>query len=313
MSVMTAGVQMFIIFLLIVVGFFCCKTHLIDKKNNACLSRLVINVFNPAMIFSSVLGNAANGARDSILIVFLVSSGIYVFLIIIAKPLARLSAKNLEQRYVTELLYIFANVGFVGIPVVKALLGSDKLIYVAIYMLEFNILVYTYGMYLLHHTEDNKTAFRLSDLKPLFNMGTLACAATLFIFLSGLSLPAPVADTLQYLANATTPLSLIVIGVSLGLQENISVLFTDVKRYVFCVCKLILLPVIGTFVMKRLPISEDLCQTYMVMLAMPTATIVLMMTEDAALDGTECAHSISLSTLLSVVTIPLLVLLYPHL
>lgn len=305
---------MFIIFLLIVVGFVCCKTHLIDKKNNACLSRLVINVFNPAMIFSSVLGNAASGTRDSILTVFLVSAGIYLFLVIIAKPLARLSGSTLEQRHVAELLYIFANVGFVGIPVVKALLGSDKLIYVAIYMLEFNILVYTYGMYLLHHTKDDKkTAFHLSDLKQLFNMGTLACAATLFIFLSNLSLPSPIVDTLQYLANATTPLSLIAIGVSLGLQENISVLFTNAKRYLFCICKLILLPVVGTFVMKRLPISEDLCQTYMVMLAMPTATIVLMMTEDAGLDGTECAHSISLSTLLSVLTIPLLVLLYPYL
>lgn len=311
---MTAGIQMFIIFLLIVIGFICCKVGLIDKKNNACLSRLVVNVFNPAMIFSSVLGNAAEGTRDSIFTVFLVSAGIYLFLIIIAKPLSRLSGKTLAQRHVAELLYIFANVGFIGIPVVKALLGSDKLIYVAIYMLEFNILVYTYGMYLLHHTEDSKkTAFRLSDLKPLFNMGTLACAATLFIFLSNLSLPSPVADTLQYLANATTPLSLIVIGVSLGLQENISVLFTNIRRYLFCICKLILLPVVGTFVMKRLPISEDLCQTYMVMLAMPTATIVLMMTEDAGIDGTECAHSISLSTLLSVLTIPLLVLLYPYL
>ena len=90
MNVMTAGLQMFVMFLLILTGYFCHKAHMISQENNACLSRLVVNVFNPAMIFSSVLGNSGNGTVDSIPLLFLVSAGIFLFLIILSKILVRI-------------------------------------------------------------------------------------------------------------------------------------------------------------------------------------------------------------------------------
>lgn len=312
MSVMTATEQMFVIFLLILVGFFCHKKGLISEENNATLSKLVINIFNPAMIFSSVLGNASAGAKDSVASLFMVSTGLFVFLIICSKILVHFTRNTPDQKHITELLYIFANVGFVGIPVVKALLGADKLIYVAIFILEYNILIYTYGIGLLE-TGDKKKRFELSNLKPLLNLGTLACIATLIVFLTGFTIPGPIADGLQYLANATTPISLLVIGVSLGAQDSILALFTSWKRYLFCVWKLILLPLAGTFLLKRLPISPVMCQTYMIMLAMPCGNLVLMLVKEHGLDGKECAYTIILSTLLSILTIPLLVFLYPFL
>lgn len=320
MNVMTAAVQMFIIFLLIIVGFTCYKTHLITKENNACLSRLVANVFNPAIIFSSVLENASSGTNDSVPVLFLTAGGIFLFLIITGKILSHFSKNSLEQKHLTELMYIFANVGFIGIPIVKALLGSDKLIYVAIFILEYNILIYTYGTFLLQHKENNnkntnkkRAVFQLSALKPLLNMGTLACTATLIVFLTGISLPAPLSDSLKYLANATTPLSLMVIGVSLGAQESLLALFTNAKRYLFCLWKLVLIPLLGTFLLKRLPVSEALQQTYMIMMAMPVGNLVLMLVKENGMDDTECACTITLSTLLSVITIPVMVFFYPYL
>lgn len=312
MNVMTAAEQMFVIFLLIIVGFLCYRKKLISEADNACLSRLVINVFNPAMIFSSVLGNAAAGTKDSVASLFLVSAGIFVFLIVFAKILVHFTKNTPDQKHITELLYLFANVGFVGIPVVKALLGADKLIYAAIFILEYNVLIYTYGIGLLE-TGDKKKKFQLSSLKPLINMGTIACVATLIVFLTGFTIPGPIADGLQYLANGTTPVSLLVIGVSLGAQDSILALFTSWKRYIFCVWKLVLIPLAGAFLLKRLPISPAMCQTYMIMMAMPCGNLVLMLVKEHGLDGKECAYTIILSTLLSILTIPLLVFLYPYL
>ncbi|MGN0392447.1 MAG: AEC family transporter [Bariatricus sp.] len=317
MNVMTAGLQMFVMFLLILTGYFCYKTHLISKENNACLSRLVVNVFNPAMIFSSVLGNSGSGTVDSIPLLFLVSAGIFLFLIIMSKIFVRIFHETGDQKRITELLYIFANVGFVGIPVVKALLGTDKLIYVAVFILEYNILVYTYGISLLKRgakeKEPPKAAFQLSSLKPLVNPGTIACIATLFIFITGISLPQPLGDGLQYLANATTPISLIVIGVSLGIQADLVSLFTSGKRYLFCLCKLLLLPILGTLLLKRLPLSDIMCQVYMIMMAMPSGNLILMLVEENGMEGRECSYRIILSTLMSILTIPILVFLYPYL
>lgn len=313
MNVLASGQQMFVMFLLIVVGYFCYKKNLITAENNACLSRLVVNVFNPAMIFSSVLANTSTQTDDSVPALFIAATGIFLFLIFTATILTRFSSGTNDQKHLTLLMYVFANVGFIGIPVVKALLGADKLIYVAVFILEYNILIYTYGVWLLKRGSSSATSrgFRLASLKPLCNMGTLACVATLIVFLGNITIPTPLADGLQHLANATTPLSLIVIGVSLGIQGHILSLFTNMRRYVFCLWKLVLIPLAGTWILKRLPFSETLYQTYMLMMAMPVGNLTLMLAKQYGLPEEEGSNTIILSTLLSVLTIPLLVLLYP--
>ena len=142
-------------------------------------------------------------------------------------------------------------------------------------------------------------------------MGTLSCAATMIVFLGKITVPASLSGGLQHLANATTPLSLIVIGVSLGIQGHILSLFTNIRRYLFCLWKLVLIPLAGTWILKRLPFSETLCQTYMIMMAMPVGNLTLMLAKQYGLPEGEGADTIILSTLLSVLTIPLMVFLYP--
>lgn len=236
MNVFTASQQMFVMFLLIIIGYLCHHYKLITAENNSFLSSLVVNIFNPATIFASVLANSGKRTVDSLATVFAVGLGIYLFLILTAKILVHFTKGSLAQKCITELMYVFANVGFIGIPIVKALLGSDKLIYVAVFILYCNILIYTYGTHtLIRGTgKESSSGFHLSSLKPLINMGTIACTATLIVFLGGFSLPAPITDTFQTLANVTTPLSLMIIGVSVGVQGDILALFTNARRYLFC-------------------------------------------------------------------------------
>lgn len=317
MNVMTAGQQMFVIFLLMMAGFLCQRRGLVDATGSACLSRLVVSVFNPAMIFSSVLGNAAVRTEDSLPMLFAVSAGIFIFLIVTAGLLSRFARTTKAEQKIQHLMYVFGNVGFVGIPVVKALLGSEKLIYVAVFILEYNLLLYSYGAFLLQKKENSRLNLSslfsretLAALRPCINMGTFACAATFIVFLSGLRVPAPLSDSLMYLANATTPVSLIVIGVTLGMEKHITSLFTSGGRYIFCFWKLIGVPLVGAFLLKLLPVSESLCQTYLILMAMPVGNINLMLVQQNGMDGKECARTIILSTLLSVISIPLVVWAY---
>ena len=317
MNVMTAGQQMFVIFLLMMAGFLCQRRGLIDSSGSACLSRLVVNVFNPAMIFSSVLGNAAVRTEDSLPMLFAVSAGIFIFLIATAGLLSRFAKAAEPEKKIQHLMYVFGNVGFVGIPVIKALLGSEKLIYVAVFILEYNLLLYSYGTFLLQKKENSRLSLKnlfsrktLTALKPCVNMGTLACAATFIVFLSGFQIPGPFSDSLMHLANATTPVSLLVIGVTLGMEKHITALFTSGSRYIFCFWKLFAIPLIGAFLLKLLPVSETLCQTYLILMAMPVGNINLMLVQQNGMDGNECARTIILSTLLSIISIPLVVLVY---
>lgn len=146
----------------------------------------------------------------------------------------------------------------------------------------------------------------------MLNMGTLACALSLFLFFSGIRLPQVVNSTVDYLGDAAVPISLIIIGVNLG-QKKLASIFTNIRTYIFCILKLVLVPVLQIFLLKKLPIPADMCQIYAVLAAMPVGTMPQIMAVERGIPDGPCSDTILLSTILSIVTIPLVVYLYPFL
>lgn len=298
--------QMVIIFLLIMIGFACKKMKMISDENNHCLSQLMVHIFNPAIILSSMTGNEA-GSDISIGAAFLVSGFLLIFTIVIAAVVSRILSKEKLGQRLYQLMFSFSNVGFIGIPVIRALFGAEYLIYVAVFILEYNILIYTYGYSLLNI---EKKQWRLRNLKPMANMGTLACAVALVLFFSGIQLPQVVNSTIDYLGDAAVPISLLIIGVNLGQKSLVSV-FLNARTYIFCMLKLVVVPVIQIWIMKKFSISEELCQIYAVLAAMPVGTMPQIMAVERGVPAGRCSDTIILSTLLSIITIPLVVYFYP--
>lgn len=312
MDVLATLQQMGIIFLLVMTGFACSKARLINEDNNRCLSRLVINVFNPAIIMSSMTGNT-DCDKTTVPVVFLVAAGTFVFVILTGLGLSKILSREKIGQRIYQLMFVFSNVGFMGIPIIRALFGAQYLIYVAIFIFEYNVLIYTYGYSLLKAGDGSGKKFHIKDLKPMVNMGTIACVLALIIFLAGIRLPSVFTTTLDYLGNVSIPASLMIIGVNLGSEKNIGKVFADWRLYVFCVLKLLAVPVLMIFILKKLPIPEDMCQVVSVIAAMPVGTMPLMLVKDRGLDGSFCSNGILLSTILSIGTIPAVVALYPFL
>ncbi|RHU93015.1 hypothetical protein DXB96_10310 [Clostridium sp. OM07-10AC] len=178
------------------------------------------------------------------------------------------------------------------------------MIYVAIFILEYNILLYTYG-YLLVMPSDSK--FHPGSLKSLLNMGTLSCLLALLIFVCHIRLPYILGTTITYLGNVATPLALIVIGISIGQQEHLYRIFCQWKLYLFLIVKMILVPLFMAVVLKRLPISEELAQVSVILMAMPVGSMTVLLLKENHMKETLCSDSIILSSLLSIVSIPFLV------
>ena len=221
---MNAGIvlkQMVVIFLLILVGYILQKKKLVTQKDGACLSKLIVEVFNPAIIVSSVIGSSNNGTGNITGTVFL-AAVLFFVLILLAVPISKIFAGGCEEKKIYSLIFVFSNLGFIGIPVVQSIFGKGALIYVAIFILEYNILLYTYG-YLLVMPSDSK--FHPGSLKSLLNMGTLSCLLALLIFVCHIRLPYILGTTITYLGNVATPLALIVIGISIGQQEHLYRIF----------------------------------------------------------------------------------------
>jgi predicted permease len=199
------------------------------------------------------------------------------------------------------MMCIFGNTGFIGIPLIQALLGSKAMIYVIIINIYYNLFFYTYGYYLAGGENS-----RFSP-KSLLNIGNLSMVLGIIVFLWQPKVPALVESTLVYIANATTFLAILVIGINLA-KSDLKPIFTQVRLYIFVALRFVAIPVLVAAIL-RLFVKDDVMYGVMVILsAVPVANLPLMRVEETGGDGTVLSQGIILSTLLSIATVPLVTL-----
>ena len=292
--------QMVIIFLLILTGYVLCKKGIVTKAASPAISALVVNVCNPASLLAGSLDRDPSITNQMVLLACAASLVMYLCLIASSFLLPRFFAKEQPWKNHYKLMCIFGNTGFLGIPLVSAVLGSRSMIYVVVVNACFNLLFYTYGIYL---TSGGKGAF---DWKKLINVGNICIVLTIVLFLTRLQLPVILTETVTAMAHATTFLAMIVIGISMAGQD-LKKIFTGARMYVFVGARYILVPILISVVV-RLFVHDDLLYGVIVLLAaVPAASLPLMSVEENGGDGQLLSQGIVLSTLLSVITIPIVV------
>jgi hypothetical protein len=207
--------------------------------------------------------------------------------------------KKLKNQY--ALMCIFGNTGFIGIPLIQAVLGSQALIYIVIFNIYYNLLFYSYGFYIAGG-EDS----RFSP-KNLLNVGNVSLILAILVFLWQPKLPELVQSTVTYMSNATVFLAMAVIGINLA-RSNLKPIFTQRKLYGFIALRFLLVPIILA-VMLRFFVRDDLMYGTVVLLsAVPVGNLSLMHLEEIGEDGTAVSQGIILSTILAIVTIPVVTL-----
>lgn len=298
---MSAGIvlqQMMMIFLLILSGYVLSRRNMLPEGTSKGLSAMVVNVCNPALLIVSAFDRDPSVTNGKVLTAAKAGLLLYVVLIAAGLVLPRLLAIEKKQRSHYNMMCLFGNTGFIGIPVIAAVVGSQALIYVAIINVFFNLLIYTYGIALVD--TEKKTSFQW---RRLINMGTIASVVTILVFLLQPSVPELIPETLNYMGQATTFLAMVVIGISLS-KMPVRRLLGDWKMYVFLAIRFVAIPIALTFVFRLFVTDEDLYHTMVLLSAVPVANFPLMMAEEMGVDGEVFSRGIILSTLLSLITIP---------
>lgn len=294
--------QMCMIFLLIATGFAARKRGIVDGNAGKILSAVVVNICNPALLLSSVLESDGKISNGKLLVAAGIGIGMYAFLILLGRILPRFFGKDQLEKDQYTLMILFGNTGFIGIPVISAVLGTEVLIYVIICNIIFNIIIYTYGLYLVNRHGKNEDAPKRS----VINVGTMAGAACIVIFVSKLRLPEVLVRTVDYVGAATTFLSMMVIGISLA-GMPLGKIFREKRLYIYILVRHVLVPMAFGWAIKPLAGDAALAGTFVLLSAMPVANMPLMLCEENGMDGTLLSKGIVLSTLFSLVTIPLVV------
>lgn len=291
--------QIISLFILIFIGYYLRKINYLNENNMAAISKLLMDLILPAMIISSLqidLNKNLISNMKTILIYWFI---FYIFLITAASLIARLFPLPKSKKVIIKFFLIFGNVGYMGMPVADTLFPENGLLYAALGLIPFNIIVWTYGISLFIGDNDDLD-FNISSI---LNNGLIAIFIGLFLMITGLKLPLPVGAAVDMLGNATFPLSMLVIGSSLA-QIELKGLFMDINLIAFSIIKLLIIPAAAFLVLFYFDVNSQVRTILTVQMGMPAASYGVIFAEIYNGDYIYAAESLFISTLFAALTIP---------
>lgn len=283
-------------------GYYLSKKDIFTAEVNQKVSYFVVNICLPLMILTSLDQVDDSMSKDVLIRYILIGAAVYAAMPFIGKILNIITRVPKKDRIVYELFYIFPNNMFMGYPVAASIFGSGCIFQLSIFHLGFNILFFTYGIGSICKGKGSEgEGF---SLKKIMNPGTIASLAALLMFFSGVHLPASAAEVCTFLGNMSSPLSMVVIGATIGTYSVKNVLTYDYKIYLVAVIRLLLFPVIIYFMMTAFGFEGLLRGVAVITVGMPVASMVSMGCIEQEYQEELASAGVILTTLLSLPVIP---------
>lgn len=298
MDFMAAANQILILFIIMFIGLIAKKKNIINETVEKSISTLLIKIGLPSLVIASSAIQYSSEIIPNMLNIFLITLLSYGAIIAIGMLTSSLFKfdKNSKRVYIS--LIVFANVGFMGYPLAKALYGDIGVFYTSIVNLVFTSFLWTYGILL--YNSDGKI-----NVKNLLNIGTVSSLITVLIFIFQIPIPAPVLSAFDLIGKMATPLSMIMIG-SLIADINLKELFTDWRVYWTSLLKLILIPIATAIILKLLGYNEIVIGICTLMAAMPAGATNSIFAKEFDVNPTFASVGVFMTTLLSIATMPLI-------
>lgn len=292
---------MLALLIMIGAGYFVTKKGMLDAHTNNQMSDLIVNIFNPMLVLASAANSVGQISLAAMKLAGIIAVGMFLAFIIAGMVLSPLFEKDRELRKIFQLMFVFSNVGFIGIPVISSIFGAEYVVYVSEFMLVYTLVFYTYGIALM----DGK--FSKDSLRAMVNPGTIAGLLAMAVILFEIQLPEFLNTAVTYLGNVTSPMALVAVGFALA-DSDIKKVFCQPRLYLFSVVKLLVLPLLLLPLLRFAVGTSDLLSVCMVMFGMPVGNMPLILGNQRGLDVTACSAAIILSTVLCVLTVPVLLL-----
>ncbi len=304
---MTVLNQIIVLFSLILVGYVIKKLKVVSDEFQAGIAPLILNVTLPAFILSSMNFKFSLETLKSSGWLIAISFAMYGVAFVISKLYSRAIGNPPRQRAAFEYAIMFSNSGYMGYPVVAQLFGEQGVFYAAIYNLSFSVLVWTYGVDLLSGQKNANMPLK-KRLLALINPGLIAVLIGFTLFLFNLSLPATVYSLLNMIGATTTPLSMMFIGFILTEIKPAEVL-KNFQLLVVSAIRLVLLPALTYLILVLFGFSGLTLYIPVVIVGMPVAVNLAIFASRYQADYRLGSLLIFTSTLLSVITVPIMMLL----
>jgi len=295
------------LFAIVVVGYTAGKMGYMGGTFDKRLSKLVIDITCPALILSSAMTGQLPDRR-LILPLLGISLITYIVLTSVALLLPRYLTKNKEDEGVVGFALMFGNVGFMGYPVVASIFGHEAVFYAAVLNVVNTFTVFTIGTMLI--TGKNEVEGSRFQKKVLYSTPMLAAYLTMLIVALEIhDIPGFISQPLTMIGNITVPAALLIIGSSMS-NLPLRAMLGNRTVYATTLMRLAILPLGMYYLCTLLGFSPFVVGINTVVIAMPVATYGTILCLRHGKDTTLITEVTFITTLLSMLTIPLLVMFF---
>jgi predicted permease len=294
--------QIMIMFFIILVGMFSFKIKLIDNEVNKKLADLVLMLVNPFVIFISYQREFKASLLTGLLISLVLAAGTHLFGIIFSMLVLR-KKKHEADIAIERFAVIYSNCGFIGIPLVNGILGSEGVFYLTAYMTIFNLVLWTHGMITMSGKSDRK-----SIVKAILSPSVIATVLGFFFFVCKIMLPNNMIEAFSYIGNLNTPLAMLVSGVTFA-QTDFIKLLKKLRIYYIAFLKLLCVPIAMLFIFSLFDIPRIVLLTAILAAATPTAASINLFSIRYNKNYLYASELFAISTILSLLTIPFIMII----
>ncbi len=302
--------NMSVILLMAFMGYVLYKKGILEENTNKKLSALVVDLCNPALSIACIIEDKITATHQEILQAVGISIGIYGILILLGSILPKLLRIEKGEEKFYHMMTVYTNVGFIGLPLARAMLHGDAMLYVIIFNVLYSLFFYTHGYFIMgkkkERTEIEENAAEKKKERHRFslNLGLISGIVSIMIVWFELPIPEIIGNVCIYTGDANTFLAMILLGASVA-AVSFKQLFSNKKLYGFLGLRMLLVPMAAAFLLKAVKVDQNMVLAFTLMLSMPMASMPLMLAERNGEDTRILSQGIAISTVVSFATITL--------
>ena len=295
--------QMGVISILVIIGIYLYKSEVVDNIVSKKISIIVMDICNPALILASILSGNITATHDDLITAMILGAIFYLSLVLIGFIFPSIIKADSNNSRFYNVMTVYTNVGFIGIPVARAILPENAILYVIVCNVMYSLLFYTHGIVILSNGKEKMS------IGKMFSPGTIMAILALVVFWFNIKPPLIISNSITFIGNATVFLSMTLLGVNIARSE-ITKGLKNIRIWIYIVFRMILLPISMFFSLKAINCDSVTILALCLMALMPIGNLPLIQAEKTGEDTSLLSSSIALTTVVSIFTITILMTIF---
>lgn len=298
-SFIIVGSNVLVIFILIVLGYFCAKIKILTEAGVKSMNDLMLNIVTPCVIINALQRDFEAELLKGLLVSMLCAVIAHTVPFLLGRLLIR--EKDEAKRIVLRFASVFSNCGFMALPLIEAICGKEGLFYGAGFMVVCNLFAWSLGQY--------RFAAGGPDFKPskiILNPGIIASLAGIFFFFLSIRIPALLIRPIEFMAGLNTPVPMLIIGYTIS-KMDLKECFTLKSEWITPLIRLLISPAVVLAILYLIGIRGIILTTTMISASAPVGAMAAMFSIKFDKDPSLASKLVSVTSILSVITMTILV------